>query len=190
MTPTRSGRQDCQPRGEAQIEDSRTSTSSQRLPSTFETIIDAPEADINAIPVVRSEKFPTGNNRNIPVSIQELAYGGKEAGVGTSAKCLDRHNELISSSEEVHCSRKYRGSCEGLDTHSLKRTSPTEKAWLKNQRAQWKLPKPQQGKICLKKFQTRARKPQRTIRKGKKNAKGKAKPKLKKALPTELQNSQ
>ncbi|MBW0470731.1 hypothetical protein O181_010446 [Austropuccinia psidii MF-1] len=61
MTPTRSGsnysiqsngsgpghsnhnskRQEFQPRGEAQMEDSRTSTSSQRLSSTFDTLIES-----------------------------------------------------------------------------------------------------------------------------------------------------
>ncbi|MBW0487036.1 hypothetical protein O181_026751 [Austropuccinia psidii MF-1] len=92
------------------MEDARTSTSFQRLASTFETLIESPEADITAIPVVRPESFPTGNNINIPVSIQEVVYGGKEAGVGTSAKSLDRHNELISSSEEAHGSRKDRRS--------------------------------------------------------------------------------
>ncbi|MBW0525335.1 hypothetical protein O181_065050 [Austropuccinia psidii MF-1] len=84
------------------MEDDRTSTSSQRLASTFGTLIERPEADITAIPVVRPESFPAGRKRDIPVSVQELVYGGKEAVVGTSAKSLDRHNELLSSSEEVH----------------------------------------------------------------------------------------
>ncbi|MBW0589066.1 hypothetical protein O181_128781 [Austropuccinia psidii MF-1] len=148
MTPTRSGSnysnqsngsgpghsslkskgQDCQPRGEAQMEDARTSTSSQRLASTFDTLIESPEADITAIAFVRPKSFPTGNNRNIPVPIQEVVYGGKAAGMKTSAKSLDRHNELISSSEEVHGPRKDRGSSEGLDTHFLQRTSPTDKS--------------------------------------------------------------
>ncbi|MBW0572470.1 hypothetical protein O181_112185 [Austropuccinia psidii MF-1] len=110
------------------MEDSRTSTSSQRLASTFDNLIESPEADITAIPVVRPESFPTGNNINIPVSIQELVYGGKAAGVGTYAKSLDRHNELISSSEKVHRPRKDRRSSEGLDTHVLQRTSATDKS--------------------------------------------------------------
>ncbi|MBW0582745.1 hypothetical protein O181_122460 [Austropuccinia psidii MF-1] len=87
--------QDCQPRGKAQMEDARTSTSSQS---------------------------------NIPVSIQELVYGSKEEGVKTSARSLDRNNDLISSSEEVHEPRKDRGPSEGLKTHVLQRTSPTDKS--------------------------------------------------------------
>ncbi|MBW0510643.1 hypothetical protein O181_050358 [Austropuccinia psidii MF-1] len=87
--------QDCQLRGKAQMEDARTSTSSQRLASTFDTLIESPEADVTAIPVVRPEPFSTGNNRNIPVSVQELVYGGKAAGVVTSAKSLDRHKEFM-----------------------------------------------------------------------------------------------
>ncbi|MBW0509922.1 hypothetical protein O181_049637 [Austropuccinia psidii MF-1] len=147
MTPTRSGsnysiqsngsgpgnssqkskRQECQPRGEAQREDARTSTSSQRLASTFEPLIDSPEADITAI-AVRPESFPTGSNRDIPVSVQELVYGGKAEGVGTFAKYLDRHNELLSSSENVQGPRKDRRTSEGWGTHALQRTSPTDKS--------------------------------------------------------------
>ncbi|MBW0585064.1 hypothetical protein O181_124779 [Austropuccinia psidii MF-1] len=109
------------------MEDARASTSSQRLASTFETLIESPEADTAAISVVRPESLSTGNNRDIPVSVQELVYGGKEEGVGTSAKSLHRHNEILSSSEEVHGARKDRGTSEGLDTHVLQRTSPTDK---------------------------------------------------------------
>ncbi|MBW0481921.1 hypothetical protein O181_021636 [Austropuccinia psidii MF-1] len=69
------------------------------LASTFYTLIESPEAEITAIPIVRPELFSTGNNRDIPVSVQELVYGSKEAGEKTSDKSLDRHNELISSSE-------------------------------------------------------------------------------------------
>ncbi|MBW0556415.1 hypothetical protein O181_096130 [Austropuccinia psidii MF-1] len=193
MTPTRSGSdysiqsngsgpghssrkskgQDCKPRGEAQMEDARASTSSQRLASTFDTLIESPEAYITAIPDVRPESFPTGNNRNIPVSIQELLDGGKAAGVGASAKSLHRHNDLISSSEEVHGPRKDRGSSEGLETHDLQRTSTTDKIFVEKPKhvvrepegfwpkertiAQWKLPKPPQAKFRLKKCQTMAR---------------------------------
>ncbi|MBW0577322.1 hypothetical protein O181_117037 [Austropuccinia psidii MF-1] len=147
MTPTRSGsnysiqsngsgpghsshkskRQECQPRGEAQMEDARTSTSSQRLASTFEPLIESPEADITAI-AVRPESFPTGSSGDLPVSVQELVYGRQTARVGTSPKSLDRHHELLSSSEEVHGARKDRRSSEGLDTNDLQRTSPTYKS--------------------------------------------------------------
>ncbi|MBW0546700.1 hypothetical protein O181_086415 [Austropuccinia psidii MF-1] len=110
------------------MEDARTSTSSQTLARTFDTIIESPEAYITAIPVFRPESFPAGNNRDIPVSVQELVYGGKEIGVGTSSKSLDRCNELLSESEDDHGPRKYRGSSEGLDTHVLQGTSPTDKS--------------------------------------------------------------
>ncbi|MBW0531951.1 hypothetical protein O181_071666, partial [Austropuccinia psidii MF-1] len=65
-------RQECQPRGEAQMEDARTSTSSQRLVSTFDTLIESPEDDITAIAVVRPASLSTGNNRDTSVSVQEL----------------------------------------------------------------------------------------------------------------------
>ncbi|MBW0574347.1 hypothetical protein O181_114062 [Austropuccinia psidii MF-1] len=110
------------------MEDSRTSTSSQRLVSTFDTLIESPEDDITAIAVVRPESLSTGNNRDTPVSVQDLVYGSKSARVGTFPKSLDRHHELISSSEEVHWAIKDRRASEGLDNHVLQRTSPTDKS--------------------------------------------------------------
>ncbi|MBW0567812.1 hypothetical protein O181_107527 [Austropuccinia psidii MF-1] len=64
----------------------------------------------------------------IPVSVQELVCGSKAERVGTSPKSLDRHHELISSSEGVHGARKDRRTSEGLDTHIWQRTSPTDKS--------------------------------------------------------------
>ncbi|MBW0581522.1 hypothetical protein O181_121237 [Austropuccinia psidii MF-1] len=45
------------------MKDARASTSSQKLASTFETLIESPEADMTAITVVRTESFPTGNRK-------------------------------------------------------------------------------------------------------------------------------
>ncbi|MBW0547406.1 hypothetical protein O181_087121, partial [Austropuccinia psidii MF-1] len=69
-----------------------------------------------------------GNNRDIPISVEELVYGRKTARAGTSPKPLDRHHELIPSSEGVHGARKDRRTSEGLDNHVLQRTSPTDKS--------------------------------------------------------------
>ncbi|MBW0592385.1 hypothetical protein O181_132100, partial [Austropuccinia psidii MF-1] len=169
----KSKRQEFHPRGEAQMEDARASTSSQRLASTFNNLIESPEDDITAIAVVRPESLSTGNNRDIPVSVQELVYGSKKSSMGTSPKSLDRHHELISSSEAVHWARKDRGTSEGLETHVLQRTSPTVKSWLENQKkklAQGKennpveAPQASTTKIRLKKVQKSPRKPQRPTR--------------------------
>ncbi|MBW0569220.1 hypothetical protein O181_108935 [Austropuccinia psidii MF-1] len=78
------------------MKDARASTSSQKLARTFDSLIESAEADITAIPIVRPEPFLTGNNRDLPLSVQELVYGSKAAGVGTSAKSLVRKKELIS----------------------------------------------------------------------------------------------
>ncbi|MBW0591850.1 hypothetical protein O181_131565 [Austropuccinia psidii MF-1] len=130
MTPTRSGRiyyipsnesgpgnsshkykrQESEPRGEAQMENARTSTSSQRLARTFYTLLEIPVAEITAICAVRVEPFPTGNSGNIPVSVQELVYGRKIAGVVTSSKTLDRENELLTSLKGVFGTRKDSGT--------------------------------------------------------------------------------
>ncbi|MBW0571713.1 hypothetical protein O181_111428 [Austropuccinia psidii MF-1] len=98
-------RKEWKPRGESQIEEARTSTSSQR-----------------------PEPFPTGNNRDIQVSVQELVYGRKVSGVGTSGKSFNRHNELISSCEKVHEPRNDRGPSEGLNTHVFQRKISKDKS--------------------------------------------------------------
>ncbi|MBW0591730.1 hypothetical protein O181_131445 [Austropuccinia psidii MF-1] len=108
------------------MEDARDPTSCQSLASTFDTLIESPEAEITAIAVVRPDSLSTGNNRDIPVSVQELVYSSKPARVGTSPKYLDRHHELISSSEEINGARKGGRTSEGLDTLVLERTSPTD----------------------------------------------------------------
>ncbi|MBW0529371.1 hypothetical protein O181_069086 [Austropuccinia psidii MF-1] len=135
MTPTRSGTnypiqsngsgpvhsspksqgQYCQPRGEAKME-------------------------IPNLPPV-----PKGNNRNVPVSVKELVYGGKASGVGTSAKFLDGHNELISFSEDVYGPRKDRRSSEGLDTHFLKKTSQKDKSLVEKPKHVVREPKEEVG---------------------------------------------
>ncbi|MBW0528053.1 hypothetical protein O181_067768 [Austropuccinia psidii MF-1] len=110
------------------MEDDRTSTSSQRLSSTFKTPIDSPEDNITAIPIIRPEPFPKAKSRDIPSSVQELVYGSKEAAVRTSAKSLCRHNELIFSSQEAYGARKDRAHSEGLETHFLQTKGPTNKS--------------------------------------------------------------
>ncbi|MBW0496182.1 hypothetical protein O181_035897 [Austropuccinia psidii MF-1] len=102
----KSKRQECQPTREAQMKDSRTSTSSQRIASTFQNLIESPEGDIASIPVVRPAEYSTSKSEDIPVSVEELVYGSKAEGEGTSSKSLDMHNKLLSSSEEVHGPRK------------------------------------------------------------------------------------
>ncbi|MBW0481971.1 hypothetical protein O181_021686 [Austropuccinia psidii MF-1] len=88
----KSKRHKFQPRGEEQVKDTKPSTTSQRLATTIETLIESPEAKITAITVVRTESFPTCHNRDIHVSVEELVYGSKATGVGTSDNYLDRHH--------------------------------------------------------------------------------------------------
>ncbi|MBW0582087.1 hypothetical protein O181_121802 [Austropuccinia psidii MF-1] len=129
--------------------------------------------------VVRPESLSTGNNRDIPVSVQELVYGSKTARVGTSPKSLDRNHELISSSEKVHGARKGRGSSEGLYTHAFQRTSPTDKSLVEKPKHVIRGPEevgPREGKqpsgsspsINLNKYQKSPSKPQRPTRRASK----------------------
>ncbi|MBW0532831.1 hypothetical protein O181_072546 [Austropuccinia psidii MF-1] len=169
--------QEIQERGEPQMQDARTSTSSQRLSRTYDNAIERRESDITTIPVVRPESFPAGSNRNIPVSVQELVYGSKEAGVGTSAKSLDRCNELLSSSEDVHGPRKDRRTSEGLDTHFLQGKSGTDPSLVEKRKHVVRGLEevgPRKGQQLsgsspsLKKGQKRTSKPQRAIRRARK----------------------
>ncbi|MBW0579681.1 hypothetical protein O181_119396 [Austropuccinia psidii MF-1] len=186
--------------------DARASTSSQMLASTFDTFIEIPQAEITAIAVVSPESLLTGNNRDIPVSVQELVYGSKKERVGTSLKSLDMHHELISSSEEVHGARKDRRASEGLDTHFLQRTSPTDKSLVENPKHVIRGPEeevgPREGKQPSgsspslqkqKSASTSSKQAQETPKdqpEEQTKGKGKGKAQVEQALPAELQDSQ
>ncbi|MBW0528642.1 hypothetical protein O181_068357 [Austropuccinia psidii MF-1] len=188
------------------MEHPRTSTSSQRLASTFDTLIESPEAYITAIAVVRPESLSAGNNRDIPVSVQELVYGSKTKNVGASPKSLDRHHELISSSKEVHGARKYRRTSEGLDTHAFQRTSLTDKSLVEKPnhviRGQEEEVGPREGKqpsgrspsLQKQKFtSTSAKQAQENPKdkpEGQAKGRGKGKSKVEQSLPAELHDSQ
>ncbi|MBW0539523.1 hypothetical protein O181_079238 [Austropuccinia psidii MF-1] len=182
------------------MEDARAFT------STFDTLIKSPEADITAIPVVRTQSFPTGSNRDIPFSVQKLVYDSQPERARTSPKCLDRHHELISSSEEFHGARKYRGTSEGLDTHVLQRTSPTDKILVQRLEHAIREPEeeigPRKGKqpsgsspsLQKQKYASTSAKKARENPKdqpeGQEKGKGKGKAQVEQALPAELQDSQ
>ncbi|MBW0564919.1 hypothetical protein O181_104634 [Austropuccinia psidii MF-1] len=182
------------------MEDARASTSSQRLASTFDTLIESPEAEITAIAVVRPESLSTGNNRDIPVSVQELVYGSKTTRVGTSPKSLDRHHELISSSEEVHGARKDRRTSSGLYTHSLQRKIPTDKILVEKLKhfirgleeevglREGKQPSGSSPSLHKQKSVSTSAKQAHANPKDQPEGKGKAQ--LEQALPAELQDSQ
>ncbi|MBW0544464.1 hypothetical protein O181_084179 [Austropuccinia psidii MF-1] len=120
----------------------------------------------------------------------------KTGRVGASPKSLDRHHELISSSEEVHGARKDKGTFEGLDTHVLQRTSPTDKRLVKKPKhvirgteeevgpRQGRLPsgcsQASKSKNMPQKVSNKPKKTPKTNQKGKQKAKGKAKPKWEK----------
>ncbi|MBW0504945.1 hypothetical protein O181_044660 [Austropuccinia psidii MF-1] len=66
------------------------------------------------------------------VSSQELLYGSKEAGVGTSSQIFDSNNEILPSSKEILGSRKDTRAYERLDTNVFQRTSLKDKSLIKN----------------------------------------------------------
>ncbi|MBW0575156.1 hypothetical protein O181_114871 [Austropuccinia psidii MF-1] len=182
------------------MEDARASTSSQRLASTFDTLIESLEADITAISAVRPESLSTGNNRDVLVSVQELVYGSKTERVGTSPKSLERHHELISSSEEVHGPRKDRSTFEGLETHVLQRTSPTDKSLVEKPKHVIRGPEeevgPRGGKQpsrcspSLHKQKSASTSAKQAQANPKDSPEGKGKYQVEQSLPKELQDSQ
>ncbi|MBW0542681.1 hypothetical protein O181_082396 [Austropuccinia psidii MF-1] len=145
---------------------------------------------------------PKGNNRDIPVSVQELVYGSKTARVGSSPKSMDRHHELISSSEEIQGARKDRGTSEGLGTHVLQRTSQTDKSLVEKPKHFIRGPEeevvPRKGKQpsgsspSLHKQNSASTSAQQAQEnpKDRPERKGKGKAQMEQALPMKLQDSQ
>ncbi|MBW0497068.1 hypothetical protein O181_036783 [Austropuccinia psidii MF-1] len=132
-------------------------------------------------------------------NIPELPPVPKAEGVGTSSKSLDRQNELLYSSEEVHGPRIDRGSSGGWKPMSFKGQVQKIKAWLKFQSM---LSKDQKKKLAQGKDNNPVEAPQastskhlpqqvpnkgnqtpKSNKKGKKKEKGKAKPKCNKPYP-------
>ncbi|MBW0564423.1 hypothetical protein O181_104138 [Austropuccinia psidii MF-1] len=179
------------------MEDSRTSTSSQMLGRSFDTLIESPEAEITAIPIFRPEQFTTGNNRDIPVSVQKLVYGRKAVGVETSARSLDRSNELISSSEKFMGPKKTTVLLRGWTPMSCKGQVHQIKAWLKNQSI---LSEDKKKKLAQGKENSTVEAPQASTRSKQgqdipkqqsdeqEKGKGKGKSQVERALVTELHN--
>ncbi|MBW0587777.1 hypothetical protein O181_127492 [Austropuccinia psidii MF-1] len=171
----------------------------KRQASTLDTLLESPEAERTPIPVVIPESLPTGNSRDIPVSVQELVYGGKAAGVGTSAKYPNRKNELLYSSEEVHDPRKASRPSEGLDTHVLQGKSLKYKSLVKKskplsedqkkelsqkkEKSPVEAPQAPTSKNKPQKVQKKDKKTSKRNKKGKQKTKGKAKSKWNKPYP-------
>ncbi|MBW0507352.1 hypothetical protein O181_047067 [Austropuccinia psidii MF-1] len=188
MTPTRSGSnysiqsngsvpghfshkakgQECQPRGDKQMEDSRTSTSCKRYTSLS----------------------------------TRAGLWRQSSKSGTSPKSLDRHHELISSSEEAHGARKDRRTSQGLDTHVLQKTSPTDKSLVEKPKHVIRRPEEEVGPREVKKpsgsspslhkqqsTSTSAKKAQENP-KDQPEGQSKGKAQVEHTLPAELQDSQ
>ncbi|MBW0543315.1 hypothetical protein O181_083030 [Austropuccinia psidii MF-1] len=76
-------------------------------------------------------KVPKGSSsRDIPVSVQELLYGGKAEGVGASAKVLEKENKVISSSGEAQRPRKDAAASSRMYSNFLQRESLKDKGWV------------------------------------------------------------
>ncbi|MBW0567253.1 hypothetical protein O181_106968 [Austropuccinia psidii MF-1] len=160
------------------MKDSRTSTHSQRLSSTFEALLEIPEAEITSIPVVKSEQLPIRSSIDIPVSVQELLYGSKAAGVGTSSKPLDYKNEIISSIEEAVRPRKDTTTSARLHSILFQRRSQTYKSLVEKPKNFIKgseeavgpkeAQQPSGNSSSLHKHQKKGSRPQRTIRRERK----------------------
>ncbi|MBW0466365.1 hypothetical protein O181_006080 [Austropuccinia psidii MF-1] len=123
------------------------------------------------------------------------------AAVGTSAKSLDRHDELISSSEESHGPRKDRAPSEGLETHVFQRKSPKDKSLVEKPKHFIRGPEeevgPRKGKwpcgssssLHMQEYTLKSAKQGQASPKEQSEGKAKGKIQVEQALPTELQNS-
>ncbi|MBW0533164.1 hypothetical protein O181_072879 [Austropuccinia psidii MF-1] len=131
-----------------------------------------------------------------------MVYGSKTERVGTSLKSLDRNHELISSSEEVHGARKYRGTSEGFDTLFLQRKSPTDKSLVEKPKhvirgteeevgpRKEKQPSGSSPSLHKQNSASTSAKQSQGNPKDQPERQGKGKAQVEQALPTELQDSQ
>ncbi|MBW0590654.1 hypothetical protein O181_130369 [Austropuccinia psidii MF-1] len=143
---------------------------------------------------------PKGRGGDLPVSVRELVYGRQTTRVGTCPKSLDRHHELLSSSEEVHGARKDRRTYEGFDTTLFQRTSPTDKGLVEKPKhvirgseeevgsRQGKQPSGSSPIIHQEKSASTSAKQAQASPKDQSEGQAKGKAQVEQALPTELQN--
>ncbi|MBW0477364.1 hypothetical protein O181_017079 [Austropuccinia psidii MF-1] len=104
----------------------------------------------------------------------------------SSSKPLDRDNELLSSSEEALGLRKARGPSEGLDSNVLQKASPIDKILVQKLKHIFRGPEeavdPKAGQqpcgssSIFNKYQTMARKPQRSLRRESKSTRERQSP--------------
>ncbi|MBW0568537.1 hypothetical protein O181_108252 [Austropuccinia psidii MF-1] len=191
MTPTRSGsnysiqsngsgpehsshkpkRQECQPKREAQMEDARASTSSQRLASTFYTLIESPEADIPAIAV------SLNRHHELTSSSEEVHGARKDRG---TSEGLDTHVlQMTSQTDKILVEKPkhfIRGPAEEVGPRIRKQPSGSSPSHPKQKSA---------SKSAQKAQENSEDQPQ-----GQANGKGQGKAQVEQALPTELQDSQ
>ncbi|MBW0476229.1 hypothetical protein O181_015944 [Austropuccinia psidii MF-1] len=176
----KSQRQEFQPRGEAQMGDSKASTSSKGLIRTFETLHESPEAEITTNPVVISEQLPGRRSRDIPVSVQDCFMVAKQQKIKLLQALLIGTINSYLPVKNLMVSEKTQEPLQGFNQMSFKGKVKEVKAWLNNQsilsedqrkklaqkkeRTLWKLPKPPKAIICLQKCQTKTSKPQKLTR--------------------------
>ncbi|MBW0580461.1 hypothetical protein O181_120176, partial [Austropuccinia psidii MF-1] len=102
--------------------------------------------------LITKEPFKGPSGHSSHKSIRQDCQARAEAQMEDSrtSPSSKRHHELISSSEEIHGARKDRGTSEGLDTHVLKRKSPTDKSFVEKPKHVIRRPEeevgPRQGK--------------------------------------------
>ncbi|MBW0579304.1 hypothetical protein O181_119019 [Austropuccinia psidii MF-1] len=172
------------------MQDARASTSFQRLASTLYTLIESTRAEIATITVLRSEQLPGRSNRDIPVSVEQPAYGGKELGGGTSSNNLYQENELRSSSENVLGPIKDTRASTRMEFNFLKRVSQKynslvekpkhiireseEGAGPKGKHPCGTTPKPLHARINLQSCQKKTSKPHRRNRRARKRQRERA----------------
>ncbi|MBW0468618.1 hypothetical protein O181_008333 [Austropuccinia psidii MF-1] len=160
------------------MEDATASISSQRLARNFDTLIQSPEAYITAIPFVRSEKFPTSRSRDIPVSVQELVYGSKAAGILGPEKT----QELLKGWTPIYC----KGQVE--KPKDFVRGSEERVGPKKGKQPCGSSPSLQVQEYTSKSAEKRKASPKEQPE-GQEKGKGKGKTQMEQALPSELHNS-
>ncbi|MBW0575552.1 hypothetical protein O181_115267 [Austropuccinia psidii MF-1] len=172
----KSKRQEYQPRGEEKMEDSRTSTSSQRLASTFVTLIESPEADIISIPVVIPESFPT--------ALPTLWIGTMKSYLQVS-KLMgpEKTEELLGGWTPMYCKGQVQQIKAWLKNQSMLSEDQKKKLAQAKDNSPVEAPQASTRKIPPQKVPNKDKKAPKSNQKGKQKAKRKTRSKCNKPYP-------
>ncbi|MBW0533737.1 hypothetical protein O181_073452 [Austropuccinia psidii MF-1] len=109
------------------MEYARASTSSQRLVSTFDPLLETSEPDITSVALIRSESISGLIHVDIPVPVKELVHGSQGTRLRESTMPENGDHDLLLPHQELPVSKKYSEPPKRLDPSKVKREGEKDK---------------------------------------------------------------